>query len=235
MEVFRMMSVRNYGWLLIVVLSAVVATGQQPANAPTPTPAQPTAQPAAQPSAPEPERPYIAEIVDPHGTPEAGCRTVDGRVVCQRDHRPLVTPYDAGVWQGGVTLSADRRALGVGHRIETGANFDRASLKRSNDAIDGVNLLFLYQAPYSVRLLNTPVKTHDRIHQLELYASDKFSFSRLSVMAGVSAHCPDNIVRIADASQARDAAFKQRGAFVIDPDGQIKLRYARGVCAAHPG
>jgi hypothetical protein len=33
-------------------------------------------------------------IVDPAGTPAAGCRVIDGRTVCQRDRRPLVTPFD---------------------------------------------------------------------------------------------------------------------------------------------
>jgi hypothetical protein len=31
-------------------------------------------------------------IVDPQGT--NNCRTIDGQVVCQRDFRPLVTPYN---------------------------------------------------------------------------------------------------------------------------------------------
>lgn len=35
-------------------------------------------------------------IVDPNGTREANCKEVDGRVVCQRAFRPLVTPYDPG-------------------------------------------------------------------------------------------------------------------------------------------
>ncbi len=33
-------------------------------------------------------------IVDPTGTEENGCRTVDGTVVCQRGRRPLLIPYD---------------------------------------------------------------------------------------------------------------------------------------------
>lgn len=33
-------------------------------------------------------------IVDPAGTPEEGCKAFDGIVACQRNHRPLVTPYD---------------------------------------------------------------------------------------------------------------------------------------------
>jgi len=32
-------------------------------------------------------------IVDPKGTPEQGCRVMDGTVLCQRNHRGLVVPY----------------------------------------------------------------------------------------------------------------------------------------------
>jgi hypothetical protein len=59
MKAFRMMSVRSYGWLLVVIVLAVAASGQQPAPAPAPA----AGQPAAQPALPDPERPYIAEIV----------------------------------------------------------------------------------------------------------------------------------------------------------------------------
>lgn len=33
-------------------------------------------------------------IVDPTGTLAEGCKPMDGKVFCQRQHRPLVTPYD---------------------------------------------------------------------------------------------------------------------------------------------
>jgi len=33
-------------------------------------------------------------VVDPQGTAENGCKAFDGIVACQRNHRPLVTPYD---------------------------------------------------------------------------------------------------------------------------------------------
>jgi hypothetical protein len=33
-------------------------------------------------------------IVDPNGTAAAGCRPYGNEFVCQRPHRPLVTPYD---------------------------------------------------------------------------------------------------------------------------------------------
>ena len=46
-----------------------------------------------------PDRGYVSLtelwvwIVDPKGTPEQGCRVMDGTVLCQRDHRGLVVPY----------------------------------------------------------------------------------------------------------------------------------------------
>jgi len=33
-------------------------------------------------------------IVDPDGTLAEGCKPMDGKVFCQRQHRPLVTPFD---------------------------------------------------------------------------------------------------------------------------------------------
>jgi hypothetical protein len=33
-------------------------------------------------------------IVDPQGTAENGCRSINGTMVCQREHRPLVVPFD---------------------------------------------------------------------------------------------------------------------------------------------
>jgi hypothetical protein len=33
-------------------------------------------------------------IVDPSGTLEQGCKPMDGKVFCQRPHRPLITPFD---------------------------------------------------------------------------------------------------------------------------------------------
>jgi len=46
-----------------------------------------------------PDRGYVSLtelwvwIVDPKGTPEQGCRVMDGTVLCQRNHRGLVVPY----------------------------------------------------------------------------------------------------------------------------------------------
>src|SRR5262249_33490049 len=72
------------------------------------------------------------------------------------------------------------------HRMSLEASFHRSSLTQSNSSIDGVNVLFFQQKPNSVRILNTPARTRDGIHQMEFNASDKLSFSRFSLMAAVS-------------------------------------------------
>src|SRR5215467_5059520 len=33
-------------------------------------------------------------VIDPHGTMDMGCKPINGKVACQRPHRPLVVPYD---------------------------------------------------------------------------------------------------------------------------------------------
>jgi hypothetical protein len=105
----------------------------------------------------------------------------------RRGPAPLVTPADTAVWEASLNYSAIRDVWGMNHRITSGASFNHSSVAQENEAVDGVNLLFFYQAPYSVRLLNTPSRTRDRIRQVELYAVDTFSLSRLSFSAGVSA------------------------------------------------
>jgi len=105
----------------------------------------------------------------------------------RRGPAPLVTSFESAVWEGSANYSMARKVLGGDHRISTGASYRYASLTKNNDAIDGVNLLFFYQSPYSVRLLTTPNQTYDRIRQVELHASDKTSVSRLSFTFGASA------------------------------------------------
>ena len=63
----------------------------------------------------------------------------------------------------------------------------RSSISQSHTAIDNINLLFFESLPESVRILNTPARTRDRIHQLELYAADAVSFSGLSLSFGAHA------------------------------------------------
>ena len=105
----------------------------------------------------------------------------------RRGPAPLVTSFDSGVWEGSANYSMVRQVLGGSHRISTGASLRYASLTERNDAMEGVNLLFFYQQPYSVRLLTTPVQTRDRVRQVELHGSDKFSLSRFSFNFGISA------------------------------------------------
>jgi hypothetical protein len=104
----------------------------------------------------------------------------------RRGPAPLVTSFDSGVWEGSANYSMVRKVLGADHRISTGVSYRYASLTKINDALDGVNLQFFYQSPYSVRLLTTPTQTHDRIRQVEVHGSDKLSLSRLSLTFGAS-------------------------------------------------
>jgi hypothetical protein len=129
----------------------------------------------------------------------------------RRGPAPLVTSYDSGVWEGAVSYSSERHALGIRHQLSSGANFTLASLKERDEAIDGVNLGFFYQAPYTVRLLSTPVKTHDRIRQLELYTSDRFSLSRLSVIAGLSADVSEGVSILTTGRSTNDILWSNVG------------------------
>jgi hypothetical protein len=105
----------------------------------------------------------------------------------RRGPAPLVTSSDTDVWEAAVNYSAVRNVLGVDHRVSSGVSFNHSFVAQRDDAMDGLNLLFFYQSPYAVRMLNTPSRTHDRIRQGELYVSDTFSLSRLSFSAGASA------------------------------------------------
>jgi hypothetical protein len=101
---------------------------------------------------------------------------------------PLVTDSDTLALEGKVGFSAIRGGFGSSnHQISAGAGFRRISITQKNSAIDNVNLLFFENMPESVRLLNTPVRTRDRIHQLEFHAADSVSFSKLSMHYGLYA------------------------------------------------
>jgi hypothetical protein len=72
------------------------------------------------------------------------------------------------------------------HRASLGATYHRASITQDDAVLNGVNLLFFEGAPNSVRLLNTPARTRDRVHQWELYASEALTRARLSIAFGGS-------------------------------------------------
>ena len=97
----------------------------------------------------------------------------------------LIPNSGAAAIQGRFGFSTVRDGFGKSnHRISAGVAFRRASLTQRYSAIDNINLLFFERVPESVRLLNTPVKTRDRIHHLEFHVADTISFSRLSIGIG---------------------------------------------------
>ena len=101
---------------------------------------------------------------------------------------PLITDSDTLVSEGSFGYSTIREGFaGSNHQISAGMSFRRSSITQNHRAIDNVNLLFFETVPESVRILNTPAQTRDRIHQLELYAADAISFSKLSLNFGAHA------------------------------------------------
>ena len=77
------------------------------------------------------------------------------------------------------------------HRIAFGGSYYRSTLDQDSTTVDNLNLLEFMDQPNSVRLLSTPTKTRDRMNNLELYASDNFTVSRLSFLAELSANISD--------------------------------------------
>jgi hypothetical protein len=101
---------------------------------------------------------------------------------------PLCTDADALALEGKAGFSTVREGFkNSSHRISAGASFRKSSITQRHTAIDQVNLLFFEGTPESVRLLNTPAETLDRIHHLEFHAADTVSISRLSVSIGAYA------------------------------------------------
>jgi hypothetical protein len=101
---------------------------------------------------------------------------------------PLITNSDTLALEGNFGFSSVREGFAhSNHRIAAGINFHRSSITQSHAAIDNVNLLFFETLPESILFLNTPARTRDRIHHLEVYAADAISFSRLSLNFGAHA------------------------------------------------
>jgi hypothetical protein len=100
----------------------------------------------------------------------------------RRGPGPLSTSYDASSWEGSAVYSNVRDGFWhSNHRMSVGGSYHDSSLTQKKTSIGGINLLSFEGAPNSVRLLNTPNQTRDRIRLLEFYAGDTASFSRLSV------------------------------------------------------
>jgi len=100
---------------------------------------------------------------------------------------PLVTSYDANVFEASAIYSMARSGFwNSNHKISLEARYDRRALTQKQDSVENVNLLFFEETPNSVRLLNTPMESRDRVDQLELHASDHVSFWRLSIGLGIT-------------------------------------------------
>jgi hypothetical protein len=100
----------------------------------------------------------------------------------------LISNSDAFTFEAKFGFSTIQDSFGKSsHRIAAGAAYRRSILTQQNSAIDNVNLLFFERMPESVRLLNTPVKTRDRIHHLQFHGADSISFARLSIGFGAYA------------------------------------------------
>ncbi len=104
-----------------------------------------------------------------------------------RGPAPLAVSGKAGSTEGTAVYSTVRKGIGHSdHRISIGTSVRWISLTQRHAAVDSVNLLFFEGAPNSVRLLNVPSQTRDRIHQIEWHASDSFSLARLTLTLGIS-------------------------------------------------
>jgi hypothetical protein len=101
---------------------------------------------------------------------------------------PLATSYDASAFEASTMYSTIRPIFGKPtHQITVEARYECHTLMQKQASGGNVNLLFFEETPNSVRILNTPAKSRDRVEQLELHASDRFSFWRLNFTLGITA------------------------------------------------
>jgi hypothetical protein len=101
---------------------------------------------------------------------------------------PLATSSDASAFEASAIYSTVRSGFrNSSHKISLQARYDSRALTQRQASIENVNLLFFEEAPNSVRILNTPLQSRDRVDQLELHASDHLSLWRLNFSLGVTA------------------------------------------------
>lgn len=101
-----------------------------------------------------------------------------------RGPAPRVTNSNAGLVSATASYAMLRNGFRRSmHRFNFGGSYNRSTLTDESTAIDGVNLLDFMQMPNSVQILSTPTQTRNRLHNVELYAADNFSFSNLSFLA----------------------------------------------------
>ncbi len=104
----------------------------------------------------------------------------------RRGPAPLAPSSSAGSLEGSIAFSTVRVLSLTQHRLEMGAGYQSMSLTQESAAVDGVNLLYFEGTANSVRLLNYPARTRDRVRQLELHASDRISIRRVSLGLGIT-------------------------------------------------
>ncbi|PYV93626.1 MAG: hypothetical protein DMG05_00950 [Acidobacteria bacterium] len=73
------------------------------------------------------------------------------------------------------------------YRLSLGGDYHFTQSSQQSSSFNNINLLFFQGMPNSVRLLNTPTQTRDRIHQKEVHASNHFALARFSLDLGVNA------------------------------------------------
>jgi hypothetical protein len=72
------------------------------------------------------------------------------------------------------------------HRVSVGASVHRGSIAQDYDSMDAANLLFFNEAPDSVRLINTPARTRDRVWLIDFHGSERLSIARWSIAFAAS-------------------------------------------------
>jgi hypothetical protein len=101
---------------------------------------------------------------------------------------PLAVSSSSSSTEASATYSSVRQGFwNSSHRLSLGALYHRALESQEFSTFDNVNLLFFERAPNSVRLLSTPSRTQDRIHQWEIHAAESFSLGSLDIDLGISA------------------------------------------------
>jgi hypothetical protein len=105
----------------------------------------------------------------------------------RRGPAPLTISGKAASTEGNAVFTTIREGFARSeHKISVGTRVVWLSSTQTSAAIDGVNLRFFEGEPDSVRMLSAPSRTRDLIRQLQWFAADTFSFSRLSLTIGVS-------------------------------------------------
>jgi hypothetical protein len=101
---------------------------------------------------------------------------------------PLAVSSDSSSLDASVLYSIVQNGKwNSNHLASVGASFHRGSITQDYASMDAVNLLFFDEAPNSVRLLNTPAYTRDRVWLIDFHGSERLSMARWSIALSASA------------------------------------------------